>query len=304
MRGSLHRVAWGAFLGHGALIAFSTAAMLTVLAGQAGPWLNSEPAATVMRISFRFAGPTYVVLGMVAALAFLAGGIGIVRAIAVAGAAIVLSLGAELVGTATGLPFGDYSYSAMLGYRVLGRVPFPIPLSWFYMLVGALAIVARLSRTPAGRASPWRWALGASLLLLAWDVAMDPAMVNTGHWSWGPGAMFHEAGLPAWVVALFTRDVFYGMPLGNWLGWFVTAAVVARVMLAIVPPAQVAPVLESSPLPVVLYLANGVMPVALCLRDDAWWAAALGSLAMLVPAVLALRPRPETVPGPAERALA
>jgi hypothetical protein len=75
-------------------------------------------------------------------------------------------------------------------------------------------------------------------------------------------------------------------------------------MLAIVPPAQVAPVLTSSPLPVVLYLANGVMPVALCLRDDAWWAAALGSVAMLVPAVLALRPRPEPAPRPAERALA
>jgi hypothetical protein len=53
-----------------------------------------------------------------------------------------------------------------------------------------------------------------------------------------------------------------------------------------------------------LYLANGVMPVALCLRDDLWWAAALGSVAMLVPAVLALRPRPEPATRPAERALA
>jgi putative membrane protein len=295
----MHRLAWAILLGHVALIVFSTVAMLTVLAGPTGPWLATEPAATVMRVSFRYAGPTYVVLGMLAALAFLAAGIGMARALALAVAATAISLGAELVGTRTGLPFGDYAYSAMLGYRVLGRVPFPIPLSWFYMLVGALAIVARLSSRPAHRASPWAWAAGASLLLLAWDVAMDPAMVRTGHWAWGPGTMFRESGLPAWVVALFTRDVFYGMPLGNWLGWFLTATVVARVMLAIVPPARLAPALRASPLPVALYLANGVMPVALCLRDEAWWAAALGGVAMLVPSALALRPRAESRPATA-----
>jgi uncharacterized membrane protein len=114
-------------------------------------------------------------------------------------------------------------------------------------------------------------------------------MVKTGHWLWGSGAMFRAAGLPRWVEWFFTADAFYGMPLSNWFGWFLTATLIARVMLAIVPPSAVRETVAHSPLPIALYLANGVMPVALCLRDGFWWAAALGSAAMAIPAAMALR---------------
>ena len=97
------------------------------------------------------------------------------------------------------------------------------------------------------------------------------------------------SSLPAWLDAFFTRDVFYGMPLSNWLGWLVTATLIARIMLMMVPPTRVRDTMSHSTLPVVLYLANGIMPVALCLRDGFWWAAALGAAAMLIPAALALR---------------
>ncbi len=285
MRGYL-RATWTLFAAHVALIVFSTAAMVTVLAGSSVVDVTSEPAATIMRLSFRFAGPTYVVLGAAAALMFLAGRIGSARAVMLAATASALALGAELAGTSSGLPFGDYAYSGLLGYRILGLVPFPIPLSWFYMLMGSLVIVARLSRADSPPA-PWRWAAGAGLLMMAWDISMDPAMVKTGHWVWGNGAMFR--GWPAWLESFFTSDAFYGMPLSNWLGWFLTATLIARVILAIVPPVEVREQLAISRLPVALYLANGVMPIALCLRDGFWWAASLGSAAMLIPAVLALR---------------
>jgi len=100
--------------------------------------------------------------------------------------------------------------------------------------------------------------------------------------------MFRESGMSG-VVAFFTADAFYGMPLSNWFGWLLTAALIARAMLGIIPPARVRAKLAPSTLPVALYLANGVMPVALCLRDGSWWAAALGTVAMAVPAVMALR---------------
>ncbi|HSA54218.1 MAG TPA: carotenoid biosynthesis protein [Gemmatimonadaceae bacterium] len=276
------------FWAHVALVVFSTAAMLTVLAGPPGPWVAREPHATVMRLGFRFAGPAYVTLGALAAFAFLWSRTGGRRAFAVAATVAMTALGAELVGTGTGLPFGDYRYSSLLGYRIFGQVPFPIPLSWFTMLVGALAIVARLRPAADDRATRWRWAVLAGLCLLAWDVAMDPAMVRTGHWAWGDGAMFRDAGLPGAVEAFFTQGVFYGMPLANWLGWLLTGTVVARVMLAMLPPTRVASALAPSRFPVGLYVVNGVMPVALCLRDGLWWAAAGGALAMGVPAALAL----------------
>jgi len=283
------RASWLLLAAHTGLILFSTAAMLTILAGAPGLDLTSEPAATIMRVSFRFAGPTYVVLGALSALAFLSGTTGWRSAVLLAVTASALALGAELIGTSVGLPFGDYAYSGLLGYRILGLVPFPIPLSWFYMLVGSLVIVARLTKPADDHRTRWVWALAAGLLMVAWDVSMDPAMVKTGHWAWGTGAMFRDAGLPGWLVAFFTANAFYGMPLSNWFGWLLTATLIARIMLAIVPPTRIRASWSVSSLPMALYLANGVMPVAICLRDGLSWAAALGALGMVIPAAIAWR---------------
>lgn len=277
------RLAWGLFAAHAGLIVFSTAAMLTVLTGRVD--VSGEPAASIMRVSYRFAGPTYVLLGSLAALAFATHTTGWRTALTLALTSSALALGAEVLGTSVGLPFGDYTYSEMLGYRVFGLVPFPIPISWFYMLLGSLVIVARLASARDDARTRWRWSLAAGLLMVAWDISMDPAMVKTGHWAWGSGEMF--ANLPPWLNAFFTRDAFYGMPFSNWLGWLLTATLIARVMLAIVPPTRFRESMSHSALPIALYLANGIMPVALCLRDGFWWAAALGGVAMLVPALLA-----------------
>ena len=283
------RAAWLALGCHAALVAFSTAAMVTIVAGAAGDIADSEPAATIMRLSFRFAGPTYVMLGALCGLLFLAWASNWRVAVVTGLVASSLALAAELVGTATSLPFGDYAYSGMLGYQVLGLVPFPIPVSWFYMLVGSLGIVARFRTVPGTAAELWIWSLIAGLLMVAWDLAMDPAMVRTGHWRWGTGDAFRDSGLPGAVVAFFTADAFYGMPLSNWVGWLLTATLIARVILALVPVEKVAQAMSSSSLPIFLYTANGIMPVALCVRHGLWWAAAAGTIAMLVPATMAMR---------------
>jgi putative membrane protein len=216
------------FVGHLALITFSTLAMVTVLNGSPGAWLAEEPNATVMRVAWKYSGPTYVVLGALAALAHAAARAGAGRAIAMMVAASTITLGAELLGTWSGLPFGEYRYSPLLGYRVAGLVPFPIPISWFYMLYACLAMCGRLLDHADTSRAKWRWSLVAALVLVAWDVSMDPAMVHTAHWTWGTGQQFRDAGLPTWLVAFFTRDIFYGMPLSNWGGWLLTGLVVSR----------------------------------------------------------------------------
>lgn len=268
---ALHWTSLGALAAHIALIAFSTAAMLTILNGPAGPWLQSEPSATVMRIAWKYSGPTYVVLGAIAALLHATWAFGWRRATGLFAAGAGIALGAELIGTSSGFPFGDYAYTSLLGYRILGRVPFPIPISWFYMLYCALAMCSRVLPARNDGRTRWMWAAASAAMLTAWDVAMDPAMVQTAHWVWQqPGA-------------------FYGMPLTNWIGWFGTGLLIARVMLAVVPPTRVVERHAGEWLPLVLYAANGVMPVAICLRDGLWWAGALGTLAMATPLVLALR---------------
>lgn len=284
------QAARGLLIAHLALIAFSSVAMVTVLNGPPGPFLTQEPNATIMRLGWTFSGPTYVVLGALCALAHAGGRIGWGRTAAVFLAGSVISLGAELLGTSSGFPFGEYRYTPLLGYRVGGLVPFPIPISWFYMIYACLAICGRLMSVSDDSRTRWRWAAVAGFVLLAWDVSMDPAMVRTTHWIWGNGEMFSALGFPSWAIAFFSKDIFYGMPLSNWFGWYVTGTLIARVMLAIVPPTTFARAVSPSRLPLVLYATNGIMPVTLCFRDGLWWAAVLGAFAMALPVALAWRP--------------
>ncbi|MBV6520606.1 MAG: hypothetical protein MNPFHGCM_00724 [Gemmatimonadaceae bacterium] len=281
---------------HVALVLFSTIALTTILNGPPSPLLLREPNATIMRLGWTLSGPTYVVLGALAALAHATGAVGARRAVALFSIASGIALASELLGTSTGLPFGEYRYTPLLGYRILGLVPFPIPVSWFYMLYSSLAIVSRLRPARDDAATRWKWAALAGLVLLAWDVSMDPAMVATAHWVWGAGDAFHDAAIPVWLTAFFAHDVFYGMPLSNWFGWYVTGTLIAWLMLMITPPTCIAQRIAPSRLPLFLYLANGIMPVALCIRDDLRLAALLGGVAMLLPFVLAWRARVPAMP--------
>ncbi|MEW5916301.1 MAG: carotenoid biosynthesis protein, partial [Gemmatimonadota bacterium] len=237
--------------------------------------------ATIMRVAWKYSGQSYVVLGALAALLHALWAFGARRAFALFGVASSLALGVELLGTSTGFPFGSYAYTTLLGYRILDLVPYAIPISWFYMLYCALALCGRILSPPNGSRGVWLWSVVAGAVLTAWDVAMDPAMVHTSHWVWSE------------------RGVFYGMPLTNWIGWFVTGTLIARAMLAVVPPWRISERTHREALPLVLYGVNGIMPIAICLRDGLWWAAALGAAAMALPLTLALRSsqRRVNVPG-------
>ena len=114
----------------------------------------------------------------------------------------VLSLASELSGTTLGLPFGPYHYTAALGAKWFGHVPLLIPLSWFFMALPSYAVARH--RFPGERQLVPRL-LAGSLLLLSWDLALDPAMsLATSFWVWG------------------TPGPYYGMPLLNLAGWYVT----------------------------------------------------------------------------------
>jgi putative membrane protein len=281
VRGAAARLVRPLFAGHAGLILFSTLALVTFLAGPPPAWLSEEPNATAYRIGWTYSGPTYVVLGAAAALAHMAARFGWGRAAAAFGLASLLALGSELLGTTTGFPFGPYTYTSLLGARILGKVPFPIPVSWAYMIYASLAI---LGRVLPGR-DDWRtragWALAGGAILTAWDVAMDPAMSYvTKHWVW------HVEG------------AFYGMPWVNWVGWYATGVIVSLVMLAVIPPSAFATRVSPSRFPLALYAANGIMPVAMCFRAGLWWAAIGGLVAMGIPLAIALRGRARrTAPG-------
>ena len=278
------RIATACLVGHAALSIFSAYAFSTFLTGAPPAWLQTPTNQAVLRVAWAFGPATTVVLGALAGLLHAAGKLGGRRALAVFAVAFTISLGAELLGTSTGYPFGNYSYTQQLGYRVLGLVPFNIPTSWYFMLYCPLAICGRLL-TPADDArSKWKWAVAAGFVLTAWDVSMDPAMVKTTHWLWH----LQDPATQSTVERLVLGDIFYGMPLSNWLGWLLTGTIVARAMLAIVPPSAFAERVSPSNFPLVLYAVNGVLPIAICARNGMWWAVLFGTLAMAVPVALAV----------------
>ncbi len=285
---TLFRLATYALIAHAALSAFSAFAFATFLIPPYPTWLQTPANQQVMSIGYTYGGQTTVVLGAVAGLAFLAHCIGVSRALLVFGVTFVLSLGSELAGTATGLPFGVYSYTDQLGFKIAGLVPFNIPTSWFYMLVASLAICGRFLPGTDDNRSKWWWSLVGGLVLTAWDVSMDPAMVKTTHWIWNIPDLSNQSAF----VQFIGKPHFFGMPITNWLGWLLTGILVARAMLAIVPPSEWVEKMAPSRLPLVLYGVNGLLPITICFAQDMVLAGVLGLIAMITPLAAALRYAP------------
>jgi len=119
----------------------------------------------------------------------------------------------EELGVATGLIYGRYHYTDLLGPK-LGHVPLLIPLAWFAMIYPSYLIATVLTE---GRLRPARWGAArlawraaiAGLVMTAWDVVIDPGMAAPGgSWVW-------EEGGP-----------YFGVPLQNFAGWLLTTGAV------------------------------------------------------------------------------
>ena len=125
------------------------------------------------------------------------------------GLTVVISYLTEEIGVRTGLVYGPYHYSDMLGPK-LDRVPVLIPLGWFMMIYPSWVVAQSLLRgvdlrRPAGMVI---LALTAALAMTGWDMVMDPPMIAAGNWIW-------EEGGP-----------YFGVPLRNYFGWVLNSFLV------------------------------------------------------------------------------
>ncbi|MDV8076335.1 carotenoid biosynthesis protein [Rhodococcus sp. NPDC079359] len=124
----------------------------------------------------------------------------------------------ELVGTATGIPFGEYFYAQNRLGPSLFEVPVVVPLAWtagFYPIWCAVTFVVRRLDTTQIRATALR-IVAVAVGMVGWDLYLDPQMVTDGQWTWTAGS----AGLPG----------VPSIPLTNYLGWLVVATLMAAVM--------------------------------------------------------------------------
>ncbi len=214
-----------------------------VVTGAPAPWVTVVAAALVVACMLRIHGArgTMAFVALVAAIPFAS----------------------EFVGVVTGIPYGAYTYSSLVGPRLFGLVPFFILVAWIH--IGYLAIAA--TTLGLGRSSLWLAPLDG-LLATAWDAMVDPLAVRAGFWTWQ------------------ASGGFYGVPLTNFLGWFLvvtllsltTRAVWARNVLG---PARVSRATESI-LPALL-LGTSLSFATLAIASGLALAALVG-LSILVPA--------------------
>ncbi len=196
------------FFAHLAALIFGLGGILIALPNPQW-WADSRYGADVFRFGMEYGGSLHIILGAATMLAFGGLTIGWRKTLTFFVVTVALSLSSELIGTGTGWPFGNYEYTSGLGYKVLGRVPFTIPLSWFYVGFASYLLMNRLAEHRARAYQGLLAVLGGAYLLTVWDLVLDPAMAHESlaiqFWTW------YETG------------PYFGMPLLNFGGWAFTA---------------------------------------------------------------------------------
>jgi len=114
--------------------------------------------------------------------------------------AFLVGLAVEMVGVATGVIFGEYSYGRTLGFKLF-EVPLVIGVNWAMLVFCTGALVARLETALLLKA-----ALSAAVMT-GLDALIEPVAIQLDFWSWAG----HE------------------IPLQNYLAWFVVAFVLLLV---------------------------------------------------------------------------
>ncbi|RVW08985.1 carotenoid biosynthesis protein [Prescottella agglutinans] len=147
-----------------------------------------------------------------------------------------IGLMSEVVGVATGIPYGCYEYaSGRLGPSI-ADVPLVVPFAWtagFYPVWCAASVVTRGSLP--------RIAL-TTIGVVGWDLYLDPQMVADGQWRW----CVTDAGLAG----------VEHIPLTNYAGWMVVAAVMAILVDLLdrrVHPAPPSPIRDAVPIALFLW---------------------------------------------------
>ncbi len=100
---------------------------------------------------------------------------------------LVLTFGLELVGVRTGQIFGDYAYGSVLKPEIAG-VPAVIGFAWVIVLLSGYSLAMRLLRRTSFEGVLIRVLTGA-LLMMLFDMVMEPAAGHLGYWQWQGGVV-------------------------------------------------------------------------------------------------------------------
>lgn len=120
------------------------------------------------------------------------------------------------IGLVTAWPFGQFTYTGLLGWEIQGLVPWTIPVFWLLLSIVSFAHtepVALPEKKPY--ASLFSWAFDAALLATFIDAVFEP--------------VFAFMGFKVFQIS----QGFQGIPLQHYLGFFMITFLLQALLLAV-----------------------------------------------------------------------
>lgn len=265
----------GLFFAHLTALIFGLVGILIMLPNPE-LWSGDPNAVRVFDFSMKYAGSLHIVLGAATMFAVGVFTIGWRKTSIFAVVSTSVSLSSELIGTGTGWPFGNYAYTDFLGYKVLGRVRYSIPLSWFYMGLASYLLGTFLA-SQLGMRHRSRWSiLWGVWFLTVWDLVLDPAMAH------------HSLHIKFWVWD--QSGPYFGMPIKNFIGWSITGLIFMTFSRFLWREDAKLRAHELQ-IPLGAYLANLFFAMVLSAGVDLWIPVLLAAVLGMLPALATMMPQ-------------
>lgn len=162
----------------------------------------TQPITPQMRVVSSFSVLLFALPSYLAVLKLL----GASRGVALLLALGVFALALESLAIHTGFPYGNFTYTDVLGSKVLGLTPWTVAFAYPPILLLSNWIARRYYK------GSFKILAITALAAMAIDLVLDPAAVRLGFWYWDkPG-------------------FFYGVPFINFLGWILSSFIGAGVI--------------------------------------------------------------------------
>jgi bisanhydrobacterioruberin hydratase len=116
----------------------------------------------------------------------------------------------EYAGVKTGIIFGEYEYGKTLGPDYSG-IPFLIGLNWAGLVLCSSSVLFTIVK------SNWVRILGAAILMVILDFAMEPVAVVYDFWHWSTAEIPMQNYVAWFITALFFQWIWhqFGNPSKN-----------------------------------------------------------------------------------------
>lgn len=118
----------------------------------------------------------------------------------------LFALSIETIGLITGFPYSHFEYHLPVGHKLWGLTPWTVFFAWSPFVLGAFALAKKRFDRPI------HLLFFSTLLLVVFDLVLDPGAVARGLWAYDQGG------------------IWFGVPLQNFLGWVFSSFIACLVL--------------------------------------------------------------------------